>query len=245
MLKRWVKHTAERMGFRIERLRARPTFLGEERRYEFQRRYVNFDIRSGQRVLDIGSGNDPFPHATVLTDRFLEPTRYRHTKFRADNKPIVISDVQHLPFADKSFDFVYCAHLLEHMDDPLTACGEIMRVGRRGYIETPTLAKDMLFAWAAGMHKWHVQAIAQTLVFFEYLPRLAKGIDNPAWRRIIFDRHHHPLQDAFYENQDVFNTMLSWCDRFDVVVFRLDGSIEASNGELTTTPPLHIARRAA
>jgi len=37
-----------------------------------------------------------------------------------------------MPFPDKSFDFVYCAHVLEHVDDPIRACREIMRVGKRG-----------------------------------------------------------------------------------------------------------------
>ena len=54
-----------------------------------------------------------------------------------------------LPFRDTTFDFVYCSQVLECVKNPLAACREIMRVGKRGYIETPTLGKDTLFTWSA------------------------------------------------------------------------------------------------
>lgn len=39
-------------------------------------------------------------------------------------------DVQRLPFADRSFDVVYCSHVLEHVDDDRVAMREIRRVLR-------------------------------------------------------------------------------------------------------------------
>jgi hypothetical protein len=42
------------------------------------------------------------------------------------------------PFADKQFDFVICSHTLEDLRDPLWVCSELLRVGRRGYIEVPS-----------------------------------------------------------------------------------------------------------
>jgi len=44
--------------------------------------------------------------------------------------------------------------VLECVKDSLAVCREIMRVGKRGYIETPTLGKDTLFAWARGLRMW-------------------------------------------------------------------------------------------
>jgi hypothetical protein len=49
---------------------------------------------------------------------------------------------------------VHCSQVLECVKDSLAACREIMRVGKRGYIETPTLGKDTLFAWARGLRMW-------------------------------------------------------------------------------------------
>jgi hypothetical protein len=112
-----------------------------------------------------------------------------------------------------------------------------MRVGKRGFIETPTAAKDMLFCWARGEQQWHVVAIGRTLCFFEYSERELDGLRSPAWREIIFSRRHHPLQEAFYSNQDAFNVMFSWKDHFSVLVFRLDGTIQSLGAEVGSLGP--------
>jgi 2-polyprenyl-3-methyl-5-hydroxy-6-metoxy-1,4-benzoquinol methylase len=206
----------------------RPEWPGEKNRLAYQRALVEFEIRPGDQVLDLGSGGDPFPQATILADHYVEVTRHRNVSLVTNGKPFLRANVEQLPFRDKSFEYVYCSHVLEHVEDPMKACAEIMRVGRRGFLETPNHAKDTLFAWAENMHKWHVVSIANTLVFFEYSQRQRQGIRSTAWRDIIFSRFYHPLQKAFFENQDVFNTMLSWDGDFKVVVFRLDGSMTTS-----------------
>jgi SAM-dependent methyltransferase len=42
----------------------------------------------------------------------------------ADDK----ADIHNLPYADESFDFVLCSHVLEHVEDPVRATAEIRRV---------------------------------------------------------------------------------------------------------------------
>jgi ubiquinone/menaquinone biosynthesis C-methylase UbiE len=138
----------------------------------------------------------------------------------------VVADIARLPFADKSFDYVYCSHVLEHADDPLAVCRELVRIGKRGYIETPTLAKDALFAWHDSPHKWHVVAIGEMLCFFEYSKRQREGTRSAAWRDILFDKWWHPLQDLFDRNQDLFNVMFVWSGAFNVMVCHLDGRVE-------------------
>jgi len=39
-----------------------------------------------------------------------------------------IADITNLPFKNKTFDFVYCSHVLEHIEDDLRAMREIKRV---------------------------------------------------------------------------------------------------------------------
>ena len=134
-----------------------------------------------------------------------------------------------MPFGDKTFDFVYCSHVLEVVEEPVKACQEIMRVGARGFIETPTLGKDTLLAWARGLQRWHVVGIGETLCFFEYSERQLDGIKSPAWRDRILSKWYDPLQEIFYENQDVFNVMFKWARQFSVYCFRLDGSVEILN----------------
>jgi SAM-dependent methyltransferase len=215
-----------RLGFEISRVRpAKPLHMS---RFEYQQRFLNFQIREGSRVLDIGSGGDPFPYATVLAERYLEPSRHRVAEFRANGKPVVVCDIQDLPFASGSFDYIYCAHVLEHVDDPIRAARELMRVGKRGYIETPHFMTDALFGWAKGMHKWFVQSIDNRLVFFEYDERRADGIRSSAWRDIIFSSKHSPLQDVFADNKDLFTMMFPWHDKFAVDVYYVNGTVRRS-----------------
>lgn len=232
MIHRVVNYIWDKLGVEIQLRRKRPKWLGEEDRFGYQKQYVNFAIRPGERVLDIGSGGYPFPQATVIVDKFLEKSPSRHERLVTQDKPLVVSDISHLAFYDKAFDFVYCSHVLEVVDDPLKACKEIMRVGKRGYIETPTAGKDTLFAWEKDLQKWQVVAIAQNLCFFEYSERQAGGISSSAWRDVIFNKWYHPLQESFYTNQDLFNVMFTWDERFSVSVFTLDGSVRTLNADL-------------
>jgi hypothetical protein len=118
--------------------------------------------------------------------------------------------------------------VLEHVDDPRRACAELVRVGKRGYVETPSLMTDVLFCWAKGMHRWFTVVTGNRLVFFEYGPRLVEGVRNSYWAQSVFSRRHHPLQDVFFKNQDIFNNSLLWQDRFECIVFQQDGYIEHS-----------------
>lgn len=209
--------------------RRRPSWPGEKDRITYQRRYVAFDIQPGERVLDVGSGGYPFPYASVLVDRFRDESPTRREPLVTARKPFVVSEIHQLPFGDKAFDFVYCSHVLEVVEDPVMACQEIMRVGARGFIETPTLGTDTLFAWARGLQKWHVVGIGETLCFFEYSERQLDGIKSSAWRDRILSKRYDPLQEIFYENQDVFNVMFTWTRQFAVYCFRLDGSVKILN----------------
>jgi len=241
---RLVARLLLKAGVRIERVRPAGTWAAKGDRFSYQQKIVRFDIAPGQRVLDIGSGGHPFPYATVLVDRFPEPSNHRTDDLKTAGKPFVVADIDHLPFNNLAFDYVCCSHVLEHVADPIAACRELMRIGRRGFIETPTLAKDMLFAWAKGMHRWHVVGIGQTLCFFEYGPRLSEGIRSSAWSDVIFDRWWHPLQDAFEQNQDVFNVTLEWTMSFNVFVFYLDGRVDRFTPAIAGAADDHAAREA-
>lgn len=192
--------------------------------YQYQTEFIHHLPKSGH-VLDIASGHNPFPHATILSDRYLEKTQHRREEIVLDQRPFLLLDIHDLPFADKSVDYIYCSHVIEHIDDPLLACAEMMRVGKAGYIEAPTMMKDALFSWAKDMnHKWHLVRTGNRLVFFEYDKRDQEGIRSSYWTNAILSENYHPLQDLFYPNQDLFNTYIEWVGKFDVTVFSLDKS---------------------
>jgi SAM-dependent methyltransferase len=112
-------------------------------------------IRSTDLVVDLGSGQNPHPRANVLCDRFVfdNTERASHGALRVD-RPVVVSDATKTPFADRAFDFAFCSHLLEHMDDPAALLDELQRIASAGYIETPGSVYEKLYGWR--FHRWFV-----------------------------------------------------------------------------------------
>lgn len=92
--------------------------------------WLDTAIQDGATVLDVGPGHAPFKRATTSVDFVDVPGVPNLVKCDLTN--------DRLPFADKSFDFVYCRHLLEDSWNPFPICAEMSRVGKAGYIETPS-----------------------------------------------------------------------------------------------------------
>ncbi len=103
------------------------------------------------RVLDVGGWYQPFNLATHVID--LHPYESRRIRDAIDPEDSerfsaatwTVHDVcsSPWPFADKSFDFVVCSHLLEDVRDPISVCQELCRVGKAGYIETPSRIREI------------------------------------------------------------------------------------------------------
>lgn len=89
-------------------------------------------VPDGATVLEIGPGATPFPRATAFVDFADVPAYAKRPVYKIDLTS------ERLPFDDKSFDFIYCRHVLEDSWNPFAICAEMSRVGRRGYIETPS-----------------------------------------------------------------------------------------------------------
>lgn len=187
----------------------------------YQERIFDFSIQPGDKVLDMGSGHIPFPLATHLADISLSDGnigRVGAAFKRLDGREVYECPVEQTPFADKQFDFVYCSHVLEHSTDPAKACTELMRIAKRGYIETPTRGKDVFLASATPSH--HINAVELrngVLTFFPYSAEEIAGLRVD----ILQQMHSAPQTDrekAFsallYLYPRAVNTMLLWEDGF-------------------------------
>ncbi|MBE9570550.1 MAG: class I SAM-dependent methyltransferase [Proteobacteria bacterium] len=119
-----------------------------------------------ERVLEVGGGHNPFFRADVIVDIDFVMGEHR------DGVPLVLdrskhsyvqADISALPFPDKCFDVVLCIHVLEHVRDPSLACRELMRVARRGFLETPRKWTEYYAGHPA--HKWVVDDPGGALTF--------------------------------------------------------------------------------
>ena len=70
--------------------------------------------------LDVGSGNRTLNPNMITVDNWADGVDY---KMEADNLH---------KFKDKTFDFVYASHVLEHLKSPLEAIEEWLRVVKKG-----------------------------------------------------------------------------------------------------------------
>ncbi|TWA53121.1 methyltransferase family protein [Azospirillum baldaniorum] len=218
--------------------RVHPIFMELENRtrYElYQQRLFDFPIRPGERVLDIGSGHMPFPLATHLADIATTDDGYGRAgvPFRwIEDKPVFEVPLENTGFADKEFDFVYCSHVLEHATDPEKACAELIRIAKRGYIETPSPAKDF-FLQMAGVsnHRWSVDLEGDFLSIVEYTPRDIVGIGSDVLLHMCCDpvtEREKALKSLLLLCADRVNTMFMWEDSFEYSVRRIAMPPQAS-----------------
>ncbi|MCK9424582.1 MAG: class I SAM-dependent methyltransferase [Ignavibacteriaceae bacterium] len=182
--------------------------------WDYQKEIVLKSILPDDIVLDIGSGNNPINRANILADFSPDDNFHRSGKLKED-RPVIVCSVERIPIKQKTIDFVLCSHVLEHVNNPSIACGELQRIARKGYIETPAYGKDILIG-TGYMHKWQVVSFEGTMNFFEYSKREQQANWNASpvmklWMRKRF----HPWQKYFWERQDLFNAWILWEDRFE------------------------------
>lgn len=199
----------------------------KDREYQFE--YIDFNIKQNELVLDLGSGNHPFPLATHLVDLFFENDSHRGgEKLIKDKRPIFQANIEQLPFKDKEFNFVYCSHVLEHVNTPSKACREIMRVGKRGYIETPTRTSDIMFNYIY-LHKWHISLVGNTLIFIPYSAREKKGTMMNSFEKEIHSIYENDFSTLVYKNRDLFCNMMLWENHFNFYIFNEKGHLVDSS----------------
>lgn len=200
----------------------------------YQQQYVPFEICEAKRVLDIGSGAYPFPFATHLADLHLNGTSHRSEPLRKTGLPLQVCDIERLPYTNNAFDFVYCSHVLEHVNNPSKACEEIMRVGRRGYIETPTRLSDVMFNYIrlTGHHLWHVNCIGGTVVFMEWEDRERRDTQINDFFWMAKSKYKNAFQELFHGHRDLFVNMTLWEERFPYYVFNKEGRLLDTNSKV-------------
>ena len=86
-------------------------------------------LKDNRMNLNLGCGPDSFGDVRLDVD-------YR-TQIGDKSMLNIRGDAHHLPFKDKSFEFVRCYHVLEHVKDPNRVLQEIQRVSCHADIRFP------------------------------------------------------------------------------------------------------------
>jgi SAM-dependent methyltransferase len=190
-----------------------------------------FGICPHERVLDVGCGAQPFPLASHLSDRSLRDSSERFgIPVPLDHRPFTECSVSSLPFRTRSFDFVHCTHVLEHVADPAGACVELMRVSKRGFIECPRSWFEL--ACSSDEHRWLVDHEGDVLLFREKLPEEYQ--DLLGMRDTMLARLGDPRFVKYWNRpaiRSVRCVQFSWSGAFTVRVLRRRERLHGCTGE--------------
>jgi len=124
----------------------------------YKQRYaynIDFGIRPGQKVLDLGGGHKPHPKATHVID-------VKGNEQQRGYRPLLIKEKikyllngapdEFLQIEDNYFDFIYSSHCLEHVIDLEETIKQITRTCKRGFFSFPGSDFDFMMSWEHGGH---------------------------------------------------------------------------------------------
>jgi hypothetical protein len=134
---------------------------------------------------------------------------------------IVDVELEPLPYADKSVDFLYCRHTIEDMSCPFLLLSEIRRVAKAGYIETPSPLAEFTRGVNRGMirgyvhHRWFVWAASNQLTLLPKFPLIeyADTLNAEEEQRI----------SQLNESPQLWNTYFPWRGSFTFTALRHPG----------------------
>ncbi len=160
------------------------------------------------------------------------------------------SAVEEMPFDDKFFDVSLSRHMIEHVENPIVACKEIMRVSQSGVIICPNVFAEYIFGRT--YHKWFVQKRGNTLVFIEKNeneisplfgnpPRYENGrvsgdkntnpfdilLNEGYWYKGLrgYKRLSEKIRMLWYGHEPAMENVLIWESSFNVVVINQNGDV--------------------
>lgn len=168
------------------------------------------DLSPQALVLEVGSGSSPWKRSDVLLDRFYvdEAGQRGGGEIFRDRRPMVVAAGERLPFKDKVFDFVYCAHVIEHAEDIANMLREMSRVGKAGFIECPNPLLERVLD--QDQHRWYITHVDGKLLI---APKTSDTNVTTREDRFYF----HMMSDHFIvrHNWDKFVTRLHWNEKID------------------------------
>lgn len=163
---------------------------------------IDFNIKPDDLVLDVGSGNKPFPQATHLIDMPDTKNQRHGQELSIGRRELIEGDVCDIlgDFPDNHFDFCYSSHTFEHIKDLPLALDLISAKCKRGFYALP--GSDFEF-FTTENHFGHVNLCRQMGNVLHITKRPANTIINELGRiygKIANDNlggFHHMWENEF------------------------------------------------
>jgi ubiquinone/menaquinone biosynthesis C-methylase UbiE len=131
-------------------------------------------IKKSEYVLDIGGGHNPFHRANVIIEKYLKLNTERGAKIKSyDYQYIIESDAINLPLKNKSFDYIFSNHLIEHTLNPIKFIKELQRISSFGYLGAPSALYERMFT-GLNFHKYLFFLKNQTIFFSKKSKKFVK-----------------------------------------------------------------------
>ncbi len=101
-------------------------------------------------------------------------TEYGKEEGVADRVTFLVGDAEHLPAADKSFEYVVSSHVLEHLPDFVQGVREINRIATKGaVIAIPTCLNPSAMVLLGGDKYWTFSRRTPYAIFYGFFRVLA------------------------------------------------------------------------
>jgi len=195
------------------------------------REFLDYGIKSKDKVLDIGGGHHPFKYATHILDSDNKEFDVQRSNQKIElrkGQTLINGTTDLLPeFKDKEFDFIHCSHIIEHIENLPQCLDEISRIGKRGFIAVPHYLFDFLQVGTVSGHKWFCDYKDDTL---RIMKRLPSDYDNKwvsIWAKMMWNGQNVPLC-MYWEGHSTFGVRFLWEIRFfweDKIDYCLDDNL--------------------
>jgi len=126
---------------------------------------LDFGIKPGDRVVDVGGAVHTFSKATHVIDRLDADAQRYGRKLKVGKRKLLEGDVSDVlaDLPDNHFDFCYSSHTFEHIDDLPKALTLISAKCRRGFYAVPASDIEFLTTKKHFGHLWLCRLLAGVL----------------------------------------------------------------------------------
>lgn len=188
-------------------------------------------IFSHWKFLDVGPGGYPHPRA----DAYLDRDEKRLEGLKALGKQTILGNLEDglSAIKDKSFDYVWCSHVFEHLADPAKAAATLSRIARKGTLVVPSFAKEALFLFEEPEHRWIIMpspSAGKPPIFVEhnhaYIEKLRDSMMQKAMCFLLRTGTQHDctaeryMRGWFQENESALDIVYHWKDELRIQVIR-------------------------